>query len=401
MFVSAAAAVSVYLFVSAPPPLAADSAQARRVPIGTVFALLERENDVARAMWTRDIVESGTRAGLLFDEHWRDDTIHAGPLPALFLRETARNLERTSLGLGLFLGSPYPINAANQLTGDQSKHFQALVQSGTPQFFTDATTGRSTAMFVDTAVTAACVSCHNQHADSPKTDWALGDVMGATTWMYPEETVTVERALELAGALRASIRQAYAAYLAKVTTFSKRPAIGTEWPRDGFALPSEDVFMRELARRSQVSALLALVDPAGGSIELDEAAPPPPTGVAKPTRTVTAPTRATTTTSAGATVGPATGTGTLVIRSARSTRVTVEHAGSRLLIARLAPGAVTTLTAPLPLRVQLSNPRSVEIEYGGTSIAIPPRDPGDRDKDVEVRIGDPVRVAEDSKRERS
>ncbi len=374
VIVSCAAALSVYLFVNAPPPLAAEATQTNMVPIRTVFALLERESDAARALWTQEIVERGTKAGLAFDERWRDDRVFAGPLPALFLRETARNLERTSLRLSLFLGSQFPINTANQFTGEQAKHFQALAETGTPQYFTDGSTGLHTAMFVDTAVTEACVSCHNEHADSPKTDWALNDIMGATTWMYPEPSVTVDRALELVGALRASIRRAYGAYLEKVETFPSRPKIGTKWPREGFALPSEDVFMRELARRSSATAVLALVDPDAALIEPDR-----PARVAA---AVAAPAPATST-------EPQARDTTLVIRSARSTRVTVAHAGSRLLVARLAAGATTTLTSAPPLRVRITQPDAVELEYGGKRIEVPEPDPSGEDDAVEVIIPGP------------
>jgi len=56
----------------------------------------------ARAIWTKEIVGEGKKAGLKFDEHWRDADLEAGPLPALFLRETAKSMERSPLRLSLF-----------------------------------------------------------------------------------------------------------------------------------------------------------------------------------------------------------------------------------------------------------------------------------------------------------
>jgi hypothetical protein len=362
VILAGAGALSVYLFVTAPPPLAAAAPPSgRTIAISNVFAMLERENDAARAIWTEDIVAKGKSAGLAFDEHWRDENVHAGPLPALFLRETARNLERTSLRLNLFLGSPFPINAANRFTGDQTQRFAAIGERGAQ--FRDVATGMHTAMFADVAVSEACVSCHNEHADSPKHDWRVNDVMGATTWMYPDATVTVDRAMELVRALRTSIRQAYASYLAKAATFPSPPSIGTQWPRDGYALPSEEEFMRELARRTSSATLHALLDPQAQ----DDAAEP----VAETKQAAR---------------------DTLVIRSARSTRVIVEREGQRLLIARLDPGSVTTLSSSPPLRVQLSDTDGVEVEYDARKIAIPPRE--NPTKDVEV-------VVEAANRERS
>ena len=363
VIVSAAAALSVYLFVNAPPPLAAEPARATgTVPIRTVFAMLERENDAARALWTQEIVARGKDAGLKFDEKWRDASVHAGPLPALFLRETARNLERSSLRLGLFLGSPSPINAANQFSGEQAKHFDALVTGGGSQYFVDPSTGMQTAMYADVAISEACASCHNEHADSPKTDWTVNDVMGATTWMYPEDKVTTERALELVRTLRTSIRGAYAAYLAKAARFPSAPKVGTAWPRDGYSLPSEDVFMRELARRSSTSTLLSLLDPAA---EIDDE-PVKPVAAAKTVQD-----------------------DTLVIRSSKSTRVSVEQSGRLLLVARLTPGGNTTMSSRLPLRVQLSDGDGVEIEYAGKKLVVPPRDRTQRGDGIEVSVGEP------------
>jgi hypothetical protein len=164
VILAGAGALSVYLFVTAPPPLAAAAPPSgRTIAISNVFAMLERENDAARAIWTEDIVAKGKSAGLAFDEHWRDENVHAGPLPALFLRETARNLERTSLRLNLFLGSPFPINAANRFTGDQTQRFAAMGERGAQ--FRDVATGMHTAMFADVAVSEAFVWCHNEHAD--------------------------------------------------------------------------------------------------------------------------------------------------------------------------------------------------------------------------------------------
>ncbi len=374
LLLSFAAVAGVYLFVTAPPPLAAErEPAAHMVPMRTVFAMLERENDAARMLWTREIVERGKAVGLAFDEHWRDAGVHAGPLPALFLRETAQQLERTSMRLSLFLGSPAPINAANRFSGDQAQHFEALAQSRAPQHFVDPSTKLATAMFVDVAITSACASCHNEHADSPKTDWRVGDVMGATTWMYPESEVTTERAIELVRALRTSIRRAYASYLEEVATWPTQPSIGTAWPRDGLALPSEEIFMQELARRSAASPLLALVDGDDANLALDE----------EP--------------AASSELGSAASDTTLVIRSARSTRVTIEHAGGRLLVARLAPGDVTTLSARLPLRVQLTEPLGVDIEYGGKKIAIPAPDENAGSNGVEVVIERSLAARNDEK----
>jgi hypothetical protein len=44
-----------------------------------------------------------------------------------------------------------------------------------------------TAFYADVAVAEACTSCHNDHKDSPKTDFEGGDVMGGVVIRIPME----------------------------------------------------------------------------------------------------------------------------------------------------------------------------------------------------------------------
>jgi hypothetical protein len=264
-------ALIVYLFASAPPPLAEQAAANASIPVERVFALVEAENDVARTLWTRDIVEAGTQAGLSFSETWREAGEEAGPLPALFLRETAKNLERNPVRLSLFLGSDAPISSSNRFEGMQAEAFGRIRSSGQPQFFQMPDTRLHTAMFPDEALTEACVSCHNEHEDSPKKDWKLHDVMGATTWAYPGAKLTAEEMISVLTALRSSVRGAYQAYLDKVATFGKPPEIGARWPREGYYLPSVDVFMSALNESAAAASLEVLLDASPAPAD----APPP------------------------------------------------------------------------------------------------------------------------------
>ena len=111
-------ALIVFLFVNAPAPLPDSTAtNAHFISIEQVFSLLEEESDVVRGTWIQDIVKSGTQSGLKFSTKWRQKSVEAGPLPALFLREIAKNLERSRFRLSLFLGSDFPISSANQFSG--------------------------------------------------------------------------------------------------------------------------------------------------------------------------------------------------------------------------------------------------------------------------------------------
>ncbi|HWO99945.1 MAG TPA: DUF3365 domain-containing protein [Methylococcus sp.] len=263
-------ALVVYLFVSAPPPLAGKALAGPAIPVERLFTLVEAENDAVRALWTQDIVGAGKAAGLKFDEHWRDADVEAGPLPALFLRATAVYLEKDPARLSLFLGSDFPINPANRFQGPQMEKFHLIKETQAPQFFFAADTGLYTAMYPDTAVASPCVSCHNEHPDSPKKDWKLHEVMGATTWSYPEASVSTEELLRIVAALRRGFQEAYTAYVKKAEGFARRPEIGSKWPKDCYCLPSVPTFMAEVERRTSTDTLKALFAavsppiPAGG-----------------------------------------------------------------------------------------------------------------------------------------
>jgi len=252
----ALAALVVYLFVQAPPPLPETTAsKGRTIPIEKALAIVAAENDVARALYTREIVGAGKAAGMKFDERWRDPSVQAGPLPALFLREAAKSLQKGSVGVGLFLGSEFPISPANRFTGRQEEASQKIGKTQKPEFFYAEDTQLYTAMFPDYASTPDCVECHNHHPQSPKKDWTLDNMMGATTWTYPAKEVSYEELLKIVAAVHQSFRDAYDAYLAKVQSFERKPEIGEHWPREGYFLPSTEVFLAEFARRSSPQTL--------------------------------------------------------------------------------------------------------------------------------------------------
>jgi len=249
------AVLAIYLFATRPEPLIDNRTSERTVPVEKVFRILAAENATVRALWTAEIVGAGTKAGLKFDEKWREPNVAAGPLPALFLRESATALQKTRVPLGLFLGSDYPIAQSNLFTGEQAERFKRVRATGNPGFFNATDIGRSTAMFADIAVAPACVSCHNEHPNSAKIDWKLKDIMGATTWSYPKDKVTIEEVLQIIAALRSGFAAAYGGYLTKAARFEKPPEVGERWPRDGYYLPTLEAFMREFERRASANTV--------------------------------------------------------------------------------------------------------------------------------------------------
>ncbi len=254
--------VGVYLFATAPAPLPDGREATSTIPVERVLTMLAHENDVARTLYTKEIVGQAKPRGVEFREDWREPDVHAGPLPALFLRASAERVARSEHPLGLFLGSDMPIEASNRFDARQMEVFEEVRASREPRFFVDERTGLHTAMFPDFAGAPACVSCHNEHPNSPKTDWALGDVMGATTWTWPDADVPTETALALVDTLRGAFQDTYQEFLDDVGVLAGAPAIGNAWPRDAHALPSAGVFMQSAADAASPTSLgLLLGDP--------------------------------------------------------------------------------------------------------------------------------------------
>lgn len=241
--------IITYLFVSAPPSeIEKNSEEKKRYGYEDLFRILARINDETRTLYTNHIVQKGKASGINFDEHWKEKDVEAGPLPALFLRETSGYLEKSQIDLGLFLGSDFPISTANKFKGIQKSKFEALKKDKKPKFFSDEESGRNYAMFPDYAVGAACVNCHNEHKDSPKIDWKLGDIMGATTWSTKIDSLTTDEMINYVNNyLEASVKT-YDKFLEELRNFeiNESPKIGAQWPEEGYYIPSKEEFVSKL-----------------------------------------------------------------------------------------------------------------------------------------------------------
>lgn len=230
--------------------------------VAEVLEMVSKENDVTRTLYTKAIVGAGKKQGLKFDEDWQKEAVEAGPLPALFLRGIANDIQKSEVPLGLYLGSDFPINKANKFEGKQGKLFEQIKKDRKPQHFYDEDQKIYTAMFADVAGAGACVSCHNKHEQTTKDDWKLGDVMGATTWQYPKDSLSYQATMAILKAYRNGTKAVYNDYLAEIAAFktSKKPEIGEKWPSaGGLFLPSPEVFLdsvRELASYETMAVLM-------------------------------------------------------------------------------------------------------------------------------------------------
>ena len=266
--IGAVLCTGVYLFVTAPSELPDGEEIAKNtktVSAQQIFNTANSINDAARFIYTKQIVGPGSKVGFKFGEDWAEPGIEKGPLPALFLRIVAGRMETKPEPLGLYLGSDEPINASNLFSSEQMEQFQSVKNNNTPSF-SEADSEYLVAMYPDVASAQACVDCHNEHPDSPKTDWKLNDIMGATTWTYPNEVVTETDLLDNSRAVFAAVEESYIAYLEKAKSFEEPVDIGNSWPTDGTrSLPDADTFMAEVramaGKRVVFELLLANLTP--------------------------------------------------------------------------------------------------------------------------------------------
>lgn len=256
--------LAIYLFVSAPPPLVDDVKQEKNTySVEEAFTIIAELNDAARTFYTKEIVGKGKQVGLKFDENWRKDHVEAGPLPALFLRSTSAFIEKSAVPLGLYLGSDFPIVEANLFEGVQAEKFKEIRKDKKAKFFYDSDTERYIGMFPDFAGTQACVTCHNEHKDSPKKDWQLNDIMGATTWSYPKDSLSTEELIEMISIYKQGLTNTFDSYLTKVKDFKNtpKPVIGNDWPANGYNLPTTKVLNDTVSILTSKKLLESILNP--------------------------------------------------------------------------------------------------------------------------------------------
>ena len=256
------ASLLVYLFATAPAALGTDATERRTLSTEEALTMLALENDLTRTLFTKEIVGKGKKQGLKFDEAWADKDVVAGPLPALFLRGVAEELTMSDVPLRLFLGSDFPIEATNRFDGLQAEKFQAMRLDLKPQHFTDPSTGEHVSKFPDFASAPACVSCHNEHARTSKTDWKINDLMGATTWSYPEDSLTTDEFIAMVSEYRKGVESVWSQYLEELEELEaeKRPEVGDKWPSHGLYIPAHETLRDSIDQLANGTIFMDLMD---------------------------------------------------------------------------------------------------------------------------------------------
>lgn len=146
--------------------------------------------DSDRTVYTQKIVNrlSVDEKVINATEHWEDDVSLV--LPAQMLRYGSELAVEKQPGKFTYsLLSLWPINKQNAPKTDAEKAGLEFVAKNLGQnyYTTEELGGKKyfTAVYADMAIAKACVSCHNEHKDSPRTDFKMADVMGGLVVRIP------------------------------------------------------------------------------------------------------------------------------------------------------------------------------------------------------------------------
>ncbi len=168
---------------------AVGSAQAENMDYQEVADLLHLVMSSDRTVYTRMIVNrlAVDEKVITASEHFEDDK--ALVLPAQMFRFGAEMVAEETDAFSYSLLSLWPINKQNAPTTDleieglefiaanPGENFYGTEELGGTEYFT--------AFYPDISVAEACSSCHNDHKDSPRTDFKGGDVMGGVVIRIP------------------------------------------------------------------------------------------------------------------------------------------------------------------------------------------------------------------------
>ena len=153
----------------------------------SLFAVMNSD----RANYTKLIVQrlGPNGAGVINpNEHWKE-IAEGAPLPAQMFRAGAEAVAAVTDEFSYSLQSIWPVNKQNAPRTDMEKEgLQYVVDNPGENFYGTETLGDTTyytAVYPDVAVSEACTKCHNDHKDSPKSDFKIGDVMGGVVIRVP------------------------------------------------------------------------------------------------------------------------------------------------------------------------------------------------------------------------
>ena len=177
--------------------MANDAADTPSISPKAMADALHMVMDSDRAVYTKRIVNrlAAKEKVIGASEHFEDEK--ALVLPAQMFRFGAemvaeRAAENPDVNFSYSLQSLWPINKQNApKTEAEEEGLQFVVDNKGQNYYTTEKLGDQdyfTAVYADTAVAPVCASCHNDHIDTPRSDFKIGDVMGGVVIRIPVDS---------------------------------------------------------------------------------------------------------------------------------------------------------------------------------------------------------------------
>ncbi|WDD98629.1 ATP-binding protein [Thalassomonas actiniarum] len=150
-----------------------------------------------RAYYTANVIKDVQSQGLEISHDHRADK-HVVPLPATMVHDISHSLNIEHVNIRLY--SAYPFPWRRQLSGIHSEtelqtwqQLEASPDKARIQFTRQNGQRMLQYSVADLMRSETCVNCHNNHPDSTKIDWQLGDLRGVL-----EISIPIEKALQSA-----------------------------------------------------------------------------------------------------------------------------------------------------------------------------------------------------------
>jgi hypothetical protein len=155
-----------------------------KVMADALHAVMEAD----RTVYTRQVVNrlQNQEKVIKASEHWQDEK--ALPLPAQMFRMGSEMVTGKTQDFSYSLLSLWPVNKQNAPKTEVEKvGLEAVAEKQEPYYAEEKLGGRNyfTAVYPDTAVAEACISCHNTHHESPRSDFKMGETMGGVVIRIP------------------------------------------------------------------------------------------------------------------------------------------------------------------------------------------------------------------------
>jgi hypothetical protein len=161
----------------------------KSMPLQEVADMLHSVMEADRTVYTQRVVNrlANQEKVITADEHFMDKK--ALPLPAQMFRFGAEKVAEKTQKFSYSLLSLWPVNKQNApRTAVEKDGLKYIADNKGKNFYGEETLGGKkyfTAVYADTAVSPACVNCHNAHPESPRKDFKLSDVMGGVVIRIP------------------------------------------------------------------------------------------------------------------------------------------------------------------------------------------------------------------------